>query len=137
MRPNRGRDGTVGSERFPAITQHKTTVSTNSRDTAVSETEHLLPAVTPATLSTLSSGEFVGILAEDPDTAMELKAFHAKIRKKQVKKELMELPVVREIGPNEIEDNFKGVKAQVRALAESEMKRIMQYPKLKGVIGKG
>ena len=84
---------------------------TNSRDTVVSESEHMLPAVTPATLATLSSGEFVGILEDGP--------------------------VVREIGPNEIDDNSSRVKTEVRILVESEMKRIMRDPKLKGVIGKG
>ncbi|HVW61939.1 MAG TPA: TraM recognition domain-containing protein, partial [Puia sp.] len=58
------------SERFPMVTQHKTTVSVNSADTSVSKSEQSNPAMSPATLAALSSGEFVGILADDPDKAM-------------------------------------------------------------------
>ena len=66
-----------------------------------------MSAITPATLGTLSSGEFVGILAQDPGNEMEFKAFHAKIIKKNTKEKLLELPVVREIAPGELEENFR------------------------------
>jgi len=125
------------SERFPTIVQHKTTVSTNSIDTSRSESEQTMPAITPATLATLSSGEFVGILADDPGNEMEFKAFHAKIIKKNKQEKLLELPVVREIAPGELEENFRRVKDEVRELVESEIKRIMRDPKLKGMVLKG
>jgi type IV secretory pathway TraG/TraD family ATPase VirD4 len=125
------------SERFPPIVQHKTTVSTNSTDTSRSESEQTMPAITPATLATLSSGEFVGILADDPGNEMEFKAFHAKIIKKNTKEKLLDLPVVREIAPGELEENFRRVKAEVRELVESEIKRMMRDPKLKGTLLKG
>jgi len=45
------------SERFPYVVQHKTTVSVNSMDTSVSKSEQSNPAMSPATIATLSSGE--------------------------------------------------------------------------------
>lgn len=116
------------SERFPTIVKHKTTVSSNSSDTSFSETEQTVPSITPSTLATLSSGEFVGILADDPGTEMEFKAFHAKIIKEDKKEQLLELPVVRNVGPAEIEENFKRIKADVKEIIEYEMKRILRDP---------
>ena len=82
-------------------------------------------------------GEFLGILADDPGNEMEFKAIHAKMRKDDKKEKLLELPVAREIAPGELEENFRRVKAEVRELVESEIKRIMPDPKLKGMVGKG
>jgi type IV secretory pathway TraG/TraD family ATPase VirD4 len=120
------------SERFPAVEQYRTTVSVNSTDTSVSKSEQSNPAITPATIATLSSGEFVGILADDPGRVMELKAFHAKVVKEDAGVLPGELPVVREVGATEIEENFQRVKKEVAELVKVEMKRIMGNPGLKG-----
>lgn len=119
------------SERFPSITQHKTTVSVNSSDTSVSKSEQSNPAMSPATLAALSSGEFVGILADDPDKEMALKAFHGRIVKEPGSVAAKELPVVRELGPDEVEEIFRRVKREVTELVETEMVRIMRDPALK------
>ena len=122
------------SERFPAVEQYKTTVSVNSMDTSVSKSEQSNPSISPATIATLSSGEFVGILADDPGRAMELKAFHAKVVKEDAGVSPGELPVVREIGAGEIEENFRRVKKEVEELVECEMNRIVRDPGLKGKV---
>lgn len=124
------------SERFPTVTQHKTTVSVNSMDTSVSKSELSNPAIPPATIGMLSSGEFVGILADDPDQEIKLKAFHAKIVKVPVKVVARELPVVRKLGEDEVEENFRRVKREVAELVNEEMERIMGDPGLKGRIVK-
>jgi hypothetical protein len=72
---------------------------------------------------------------DDPDRPMPLKAFHAKIVKEPFEDPVMELPVVRQIGPAEVEENFKRVKREVQELVESEMLRIMRDPVLRGVMG--
>lgn len=119
------------SERFPAVVEHKTTVSVNSMDTSVSKSEQSKPAITPATIGTLSSGEFVGILADDPDKEMTLKTFQAKIIKEPGKSEARRLPVVRTPGPDEVEENFRRVKREMAELVDGEMERIMGDPVLK------
>jgi len=124
------------SERFPPVVEHKMSVSVNSMDTSVSKSEQLNPSIRPATIATLSSGEFVGILADDPDEEMELKAFHARIVKERVRLPQLELPVIRAIGPDEVEANFRRVKREVAELVDGEMERIMGDPTLRGVIVK-
>ncbi|HEV2355966.1 MAG TPA: hypothetical protein VGR89_17070, partial [Puia sp.] len=51
----------------------------NSRDTTVNETAHWEDAIRPATIANLSAGEFVGVVADDPDRELRLKAFHARV----------------------------------------------------------
>jgi len=125
------------SERFPGVVQHRTTVSVNSSDTSVSRSEQSSSAISTATLATLSSGEFVGILADDPGKEMRLKAFHARIVKEAVEDEVGELPVVREISPGEVEENFRRVKREVEELVDGEMRRILKDPVLRGRMGRG
>ena len=119
------------SERFPSKIEHKTTVSVNSADTSISKTEQSNASISPATIANLSSGEFVGILADDPDNEMVLKAFHAKIIKRPGVELKEELPIVREVTPAMIEENFLRVKKEVQELVDSEMKRILSSPVLK------
>jgi len=126
-----GETARLVSERFPPLVEHKMSVSVNSMDTSVSKSEQSNPSIRPATIATLSSGEFVGILADDPDQEMELKAFHAKIVKDPVKVDVRELPVVRELGPDEVEENFRRVKREVAELVDGEMGRIMSDPVMK------
>jgi len=124
------------SKRFLSKTDHKTTVSVNSMDTSVSKTEQSNPSISPATVSNLSSGEFVGILADDPDNEMVLKAFHAKIIKHPGVGLKKELPVVREVTSALIEENYLRIKREVQELVDSEMKRIANTPALKQYIVK-
>jgi len=60
------------SERFHDTVHYRTTVSVNSSDTSVSKTEQSADAMSTATLASLSSGEFVGIVADDPATPVKL-----------------------------------------------------------------
>ncbi|MBN9386211.1 MAG: cyclic nucleotide-binding domain-containing protein [Chitinophagaceae bacterium] len=104
-------------------------------DTSVSKSEQSNPAISKATLATLSSGEFVGILADDPGKKLALKTFHAEIVKERVEVGDEVLPVVREVSPGEIEENFRRIKREVAELVDSEMLRIMRDPVLKGRVG--
>jgi len=121
------------SERFPAVLSYKTTVSVHSSDTSVSKSEQSGTAISPATIATLSSGEFVGILADDPGREMELKAFHARVVKEDPGILRGELPVVREVSAAEVEANFQRVKREVRELVDTEKDRIARDPDLKGL----
>jgi type IV secretory pathway TraG/TraD family ATPase VirD4 len=68
------------SERFHNEAYLKTTVSINSSDTSVSQTEQSTETVTTATLAQLSSGEFIGVVADDPGVRLERKGFHAVVK---------------------------------------------------------
>jgi hypothetical protein len=88
----------------------------------------------PATIANLSSGEFVGILADDPDNEMALKAFHAKIIKRPGIEIKEDLPIVREVTEAMVQENFLQVKKEVQELVNSEMTRITNTPGLQKYI---
>ena len=55
--------------------QDRSSVSINRTDTSVSHSKQLDSAIQPSKISSLSSGEFVGMVADDPDNKIELKTF--------------------------------------------------------------
>lgn len=130
------------SERFPKVQKDRTSVSTNSSDTAINHSLQWEPMVTPATIANLSSGEFVGVVADDPDVELELKAFHAKVRREEGEVLGNEpLPVV--FSPDGealsavIQRVFEQVKWDIKKLVDNEMTRMAADDHLKGLIVKG
>src|SRR5690606_36307736 len=55
------------SERFGKIMQDRESYSINSGDTSISRSKQLDTAIPPSKISGLSSGAFVGMVADDPD----------------------------------------------------------------------
>lgn len=74
-----GETARLVADRFPRIRQPRTSLSTNSRDVSISESTQLDPSIPASTISNLSAGEFVGIVADDPALPIALKAFHSRI----------------------------------------------------------
>jgi len=116
------------SERFPKIQQPRESVSTNSNDTSVSVSPQWEPTITTATIAGLSSGEFVGITADEPGQEMELKTFHAKILREKVPATDIHppLPFVREVTHAIILQNFKQVKRDIAHLAADEERKMQE-----------
>ncbi|MES1250205.1 MAG: TraM recognition domain-containing protein [Chitinophaga rupis] len=117
------------SERFPRVWQDRTSISINSSDTSIMKSHQWEPSLTPATIATLSSGEFVGIVADDPGKEMELKAFHARLVRdpKDMASSLPPLPIVREINEATIRENFARVRQDILTLVETEISYIYTY----------
>lgn len=125
------------SERFHANVRLKTTISVNSSDTSTSKTEQSVDAVSTATLANLSSGEFVGVIADDPSVKIELKGFHATIVKKpEDKSALSPLPIIAKVDNALLDANFTRICQEVSDLVKEEMKRILGDPELKKFIVK-
>jgi GTPase Era involved in 16S rRNA processing len=104
---------------------------------SVSKAEQAVTTVSPATIATLSSGEFVGIVADDPAKRVERKRFHAEIiREEGVSRGMEELPIVRAVTEKELDENFERVRKDIKELVEQEMKRVMGDPALKGKVVK-
>ena len=121
------------SERFPTTVQYRKSVSVNSSDTSISRSEQEVNTMSAATIATLSSGEFVGIVADDPDRELEHKAFHARIVKETISlrnKRRYELPVVRKVDEVVIGENFRRIKKEIKELVISETQRIVGDPAL-------
>jgi hypothetical protein len=122
------------SERFPKLWQDRTSVTSNSQDTSINHSHTWEPSVTPATIANLSAGEFLGIVADDPDLPQELKAFHARIQREDMDLADGPLPVVRQVDADLVQENFFRVKLEVAGLIDSEMARIMGDDSLKGLL---
>jgi TusA-related sulfurtransferase len=97
--------------------------------------QQLESAVPTSTISTLSSGEFIGIVADDPDQKINLKAFHCEIinnhdELKQEQGKYKPIPVIREVDDRMVQKNYIQVKQEVEQLVQAEMDRVIDLPGL-------
>jgi len=67
------------SEKFGKILQDRQSIAINRNDTSITKSKQLDLAIPVNKISSLSSGEFVGIVADNPDQKIELKAFCAEV----------------------------------------------------------
>jgi len=123
------------SERFGKIMQDRTNLSINRTDTSVSKSKQLDLAIPSSKIATLSSGEFVGIVSDNPDQRIELKAFHSMIQNdhdglRNEQSKYKELPVVRTIDNMIVQRNYMQIKQDVGDIVECEMERILAHPGL-------
>jgi TusA-related sulfurtransferase len=119
--------------------QDRESLSINSNDTSISRSKQLEAAVPPSRISALSSGEFVGMVADNPDSKIELKAFHCEIVNdhEALKKEIdgyVVLPEVRVINAAIIERNYLQIKQDIRDIIEMEMERLLSDPALNHLV---
>jgi hypothetical protein len=123
------------SERFGKIVQQRESISINSNDTSISRSTQLDSAIPPSKIATLSSGEFVGIVSDNPDQKINLKVFHSEIVNdhkaiKAEEKRYKEIPVVRNVADSEIRENYLKIKSDVRNIIKNEISRIKTDPQL-------
>jgi len=127
------------SDRFGKIMQDRSSLSINRTDTSISKSKQLDTAIPASKIATLSSGEFVGMVADDPDNKIELKAFHAAILNdhevlKREQQAYYPLPVIREVDAGMIQRNYLQIKQDVEDLVMSEMERMVEDPALNTLI---
>jgi hypothetical protein len=128
-----GETARLVADRFPRIRQPRTSLSTNSQDVSISESRQLDPSVPASTISNLSSGEFVGIVADDPAIPIALKAFHGRIINdpKAAAREhssLAPLPEVRKVDQAIISNNYQQVLQDVRDIYHDLMEMLLNDP---------
>jgi hypothetical protein len=121
------------SERFAKTFQDRQSISINSSDTSISKSKQLEQSVPASTISSLSSGEFVGIVADNPDQPIENKGFHSFIQNdiKGITKEkesYKAVPVNKEVTPVIIDNTFKKVKQDVQDIVNETLERILNDP---------
>lgn len=117
------------SETFGKIMQERESVSINSSDTSVSRSVQLDAAIPASKIASLSSGEFVGMVADNPDQKIELKMFHAEIVNdheaiKLEEQKYVPLPGVRKVSEEEIAENYKKIKADIQGLISAELAKL-------------
>jgi hypothetical protein len=129
------------SERFGKIMQDRESYSINSGDTSISRSKQLESAIPPSKISALSSGEFVGMVADDPNNKIDLKAFHCEIINdhEALKKEqdsYKDIDVIRKLDSSMVQRNYFQIKQDIQDIIQSEMERLLNDPGLKHLVVK-
>lgn len=114
------------SERFGKIIQDRQSLSINRTDTSVSKSTQLDFAIPASKISALSSGEFVGMVSDDPNEKIKLKMFHAELinNSNAINKEMKgfkDIPRVRELDAQQVTDNYYQIKHDIQMLIEQEV----------------
>jgi uncharacterized membrane protein YgdD (TMEM256/DUF423 family) len=117
------------SERFGKIMQDRQSVSINRTDTSISHSKQLENAIPASKIAALSSGEFVGLVADNPDEKIKLKMFHAEIindanKLNEEVSQYKEIPVVSNVTQQQVLDNYYQVKMEVKRLIGEEVERL-------------
>ena len=96
-------------------------------------------AVPASKISALSSGEFVGTIADDPDNKIELKAFHCEIINdhealKAEENGYKPIPIIRKVDNTMVQRNYLQIKQEVLDIVDSEKERMADDPSLQALI---
>ncbi len=129
------------SERFGKIMQDRESYSINSGDTSISRSKQLESAIPSSKISALSSGEFVGMVADDPDNKIELKAFHCEILNdhdalKTEQDNYKDIEVIRKLDNTMVQRNYLQIKQNIQDIIQSEMERMLNDPTLSHLVVK-
>jgi hypothetical protein len=117
------------SERFGKIMQDRQSVSVNRLDTSISHSKQLDSAIPASKIAALSSGEFVGLVADNPDEKIKLKMFHAEIindadKLNEEMRRYKDIPVVSNVSQQQVLDNYYQVKMEVKRLIGEEVEKL-------------
>ncbi len=126
------------SERFGKIMQDRESLAINSSDTSITKSKQLDFAIPQSTIAALSSGEFVGMVADNPGQRIPQKMFHAEfmldsnIGAKDLSSYLP-LPSI-ESDTKITMAAYLQIKKDIKTLIENEMNRMMNDPEFVGLI---
>jgi len=129
------------SDRIGRINQQKESLSINASDTSVSKSTQLENAVPVSRISNLSSGEFVGTVADTPQQPIKKKAFYCRIINNPESIKIEEenfkpLPIIRNIDEHTLTENFYSIRKDVRRIIDTEMNKIKNNPAFKHLVKK-
>ena len=117
------------SDTFGKIVQDKMSQSIMSDDTSFTKTTAMDYAIPASKISALSSGEFVGIVTDNPEQKIKLKMFHSEIQNDHaaIAEEIVayqQIPLVGRITAEDIQENYQKIKKDVERLIAAELKKI-------------
>jgi len=113
------------SKTFGKIMQDRQSRSINSSDISISQSTQLDYAVPASKIAGLSSGEFVGMVADNPEEKIALKMFHCEIQNDheaiaREERSYKPIPMIKTVSDEEIRQNYAGIKTQVADLLKAE-----------------
>lgn len=114
------------SENFGKIVQDKNSMTINSSDTSITKATQLDYAVPAAKIAALSSGEFVGIVADNPDQKIQLKVFNSEIQNdhaaiKAEEEAYKPIPVIEQVTDEYVQENYKKIKREIDEMIGKEL----------------
>ena len=114
------------SETFGKIMQERESKSINASDISITKSTQLEYAIPASRIASLSSGEFVGFVADNPDQRIPQKIFHCELHNdhEALAKEsaaFKELPLIRNVSAQDIQENYLKIKADIRNLIADEL----------------
>jgi hypothetical protein len=123
------------AERFGKITQIKESISINRSDVSVSKSGQMDFAIPQSKIASLSSGEFVGMVADDPGQKIKLKSFHCEILPDDIVRSgknegIKKMPGRKNISPEMINGHYVNIKREVQDLIEVEVQRLTAEPNI-------
>jgi hypothetical protein len=85
----------------------------------------------------LSSGEFVGVTADDPGVEARLKGFHARFVREGVEVGDEKLPIINHaVDAASLQQHFAGVRREMEALVEKEFGKLLKDESKRGLVVK-
>ncbi|MBN9312860.1 MAG: conjugal transfer protein TraG [Chryseobacterium sp. 39-10] len=137
------------SERFGKVLQKRQSMTINRNDKSTSISTQLDSLIPASKISTLTQGMFVGSVSDNFDERIEQKIFHAEIVVDNEKvaaesKAYQQIPQIlsfvneqsEDKMKQEIESNYKQIKADILNIVSSEMERIKNDPNLQHLVQK-
>ncbi|MBL0883578.1 MAG: type IV secretion system DNA-binding domain-containing protein, partial [Chitinophagaceae bacterium] len=118
------------SDRFGKILQEKENVSINRMDTSISKSRQLEAAIPASKIASLSSGEFVGMTADNPEERIKLKMFNAEILQNNATKHhdtkyLLEKQCIKKVDNQNVMDNYNQVRLDIHSLIQQEIENLI------------
>lgn len=129
------------SDRIGRINQQRDSITISATDTSINKSTSLDAAIPVSRISNLSSGEFVGSVADTPDQPIKHKVFHCRINNdvESIKKDessYQQLPIIRNIDEHTVMENFYQIKRDIRNIIDTEMRKIESNPAYKHLLKK-
>jgi len=117
------------AENFGKIMQDRDSRSINSSDTSITQSSQLDFAIPASRIARLSSGEFVGMVADNPEEPISLKMFHSKIQNDHaaIAKEeaaYKPFPVIKQVTAEDVQENYRKIKSDIRELVAEELAKL-------------
>lgn len=112
------------SETFGKIMQDRQSMSINSSDTSISKSTQMDYAIPASKIATLSSGEFVGLVADSPGEKIPQKMFHAELQNDHQgianeEAAYANVPALRQVTAEDVQANYLRIKKEVMDLART------------------
>ncbi|MEO7215487.1 conjugal transfer protein MobC [Mucilaginibacter sp.] len=114
------------SETFGKIMQERESKSINASDISITKSTQLEYAIPASRIASLSSGEFVGFVADNPEQRIPQKIFHCELQNDHAAlaketAEFEDLPQIRDVSAQDIQENYLKIKADIRNLIADEL----------------